>query len=110
MTTTKADIDLLVLVLNNRLGRPHYGWDHTPDGIACKVGALLLDQSYGGQRLHEVVNSSGGVREVSPRLPKSRMAEFLRAMLIGIDFAETNLRTAAPELDGLPGWVPPDYR
>ncbi len=105
MTTTKVDLDQLVQVLNNRLGRPHYEWYRSPAGPnVCRVGALTLDWSYGRPRLHQVVNSSGGVSEIGPRLAKPQMAVQLRAILIGIDFAETNLRTAAPELDGLPGW------
>lgn len=113
MRTTKAELDGLVRVLNNRLGRPQYDWSRSPAGQnVCRVGALTLDRSYGGNRLHEVVNSSGGVREVGPRLSAGPMADYLRAMLNGIDLAETNVRQAVPQLDGLPGWTdrPTDYR
>lgn len=93
---TKADLEALVRVLNNRLGRP-VEWG--------KPGNLYVQEGYGnGPRLYEQLGLARGTREVSPRLPRGQMAQYIRAMLVGIDFAEVNLRTAAPHLDGLPGW------
>lgn len=90
---TKADLEQLVKVLNNRLGRP------TEWG---KPGNLHLQEAYGnGPRLYENLGDAGGVREVSPRLPRGQMAQYIRAMLVGIDFAETNLGTGYYTL---PGW------
>ncbi len=90
--TTKAELDQLVRMINKRLGRPEYDWYRSPAGPnVCRVGALTLDRSYGGNRLHEVVNSGGGVREIGPRLSAGPMANYLHAILAGIDFAEANL-------------------
>jgi hypothetical protein len=89
-TTTKAELDSLVTILNNRLGRPQYGWDRVNGKNVAHVGALHLDISYGQPRLHEVLDAGGGAREVSPRLPRGQMAQYIRAMLTGIEYAETN--------------------
>jgi hypothetical protein len=86
--TTKAELDQLVVILNRRLGRPDYEWTRVGDRNIASVGALTLDRSYGGNRLHEVVNDGGGVREIGPRLPAGQMADYLRAMLEGIALAE----------------------
>lgn len=98
--TTRAELDQLIVILNNRLGRPQYGWDRVGDKNVCQVGALTLDGAYGGWRLHEVLSAGGGVREVGPRLTKSAMADYLRAILAGIDFAEANVAGVR----GLPRW------
>lgn len=92
--TTKADLEQLMAVLNNRLGRP------TEWG---KPGNLHLQEAYGnGPRMYE--NLGEGTREIGPRMRRGLMADYIRGMLIGIDFAETNVRSAAPNLGGLPGW------
>lgn len=98
--TTTAELRQLVVIISERLGRPAYGWDEVPSGIACRVGALDLDISYGQPRLHEVVNAGGGVREIGPRLPRGQMADYLRAILHGIDLAESNIGGYG----SLPGW------
>jgi hypothetical protein len=89
--TTKAELDQLVTVLNQRLGRPEYGWYRFGGKNHCRVGAFTLDISYGQPRLQEVLSEGGGVRDVGPRLPRGQMAVQLRAMLAGIDYAETNV-------------------
>lgn len=92
---SKAELDSLVNVLNRRLGRPM---------VTGRVGNLFLQSAYGnGPRLYEQLDI--GVREASPRLQAGKMAEYLRAMLTGIELAEVNIKTAAPELNGLPGFV-----
>ena len=98
--TTTAELEQLVKMLNDRLGRPQYGWDRIGDRNVAHVGALHLDISYGQPRLHEVVNAGGGVREIGPRLPRGQMADYLRAILAGIDFAEANIGGYG----SLPGW------
>lgn len=98
--TTRAELDQLVTILNNRLGRPQYGWDRVGDKNVAHVGALTLDGAYGGWRLHEVLSASGAVREVGPRMTKSATADYLRAILAGIEFAEANVAGVR----GLPRW------
>lgn len=98
--TTRKDLDQLVTILNNRLGRPEYGWYQFGGKNHCRVGALTLDISYGQPRLQEVVNDGGGVREIGPRLPSGQMETQLRAILEGIELAEANLGGYGK----LPGW------
>jgi hypothetical protein len=91
--TTRSELDQLVVILNNRLGRPQYAWNRIGTRNVCTVGALTLDGAYGGWRLHEVVNDGGGVREIGPRMSKSAMAEYIRAMLEGVDLARQAVRS-----------------
>lgn len=106
MRTTMAELEQLVRILNERLGRPQYGWYTAPNGQnTSRVGALYLEVSYGQPRLAEVVNASGGVAEHSPRLTKAGMADWLRAMIKGIEFAEINVVQADKSWVGLPGWM-----
>lgn len=101
--TTQADLNQLVVVLNNRLGRPQYGWTYNPVNKqnVASVGALALDGAYGGWKLVEVLSASGALREVSPRLGKADLELYLRALLTGIEYAEVNLPGEA-----LPSWGP----
>lgn len=106
--TTTRELQSLVKMINERLGRPEYGWyrvGQEPDARnVARVGALTLDISYGQPRLQEVVSGTGAVREVGPRLPRGQMADQLRAILAGIDFAEANLGGYGK----LPPWQPAD--
>lgn len=88
--TKQADLDQLVTIINNRLGRPQYGWDRVGDKNVAHVGALSLDGAYGGWRLHETLSAGGGAQEIGPRLTKSQMKAQLHAILYGIELAESN--------------------
>ena len=90
MAVTKTDLEQLVKVLNDRLGRPQE-WG--------RPGNLHIQSDSTGSRLYE--NLGQGTREVSPRGSRGELAAFIRAMLIGIDFAEANLGTG---YFTLPGW------
>lgn len=105
--TTRAELEQLVKNLNNRLGRPEYGWYTAPNGEnVCRVGAMYLDISYGKPRLQEVVHASGGAREIGPRLPSGQMELQLQSMLYGVELAEANLGGYAT----LPRWDKADGR
>ena len=47
------------------------------------VGAYRLDMAYGGYRLVQIVNESGGETDISPRLKASEMREFLDGFFKG---------------------------
>lgn len=89
--TSRAELESLVRMINDRLGRPQYGWDRVGKQNVAHVGALHLDVSYGQPRLHEVLDAGGGAREVGPRLPAGQMALQLRAILHGIELAESSI-------------------
>lgn len=44
-----------------------------------------LDIAYGGYRLTQLVNRSGGETDISPRLPAAQMKEYLNGFIKGID-------------------------
>lgn len=85
--TTRSELDSLIKILNRRLDRPEYGWERQGTRNVANVGAFTLDRSYGGNRLQEVITDGGALREYGPRLPAGPMADYLRAMLEGIDLA-----------------------
>lgn len=67
MSTTKGDLDLLARMIDDALDLP--------------VGTHEIQFAYGRPRL--VAN--GGAKDVSPRLPKSELEEWMRAYLGGIN-------------------------
>lgn len=101
--TTSKDLDQLVRIINERLGRPQYGWDRVSGKNVAHVGALTLDVSYGQPRLNEVLDAGGAEREIGPRLPRGQMETQLRAILYGIDLAEANVGGYG----SLPSWQSP---
>ena len=72
MKTTKAHLDQLVTTLNNLTGAASAG---EPFSIcyAYSGARLVQDTKHGGQR------------DISPRGSKPETAQFIRAMLAGID-------------------------
>lgn len=44
-----------------------------------------LDIAYGGYRLTQLVNKSGGETDISPRLPAKEMKQFLEGFIKGMD-------------------------
>lgn len=54
------------------------------------VGGYRLDSAYGGVRVVKVVSGSGGERDISPRLSKREMLDWLRA---GISLALEKARS-----------------
>src|SRR5438132_2849757 len=86
--TTLHDLDVRLRLVSGYLGRPEYEWRHEDGRNIATVGALYLDRSYGGQRLHEVVSESGAVREHSPRCTTGEMALFLDGMLAAMRLGE----------------------
>ncbi len=87
MRTTRREIDGLVAILANRLGRPSQKNDGLgyvdATGYHVRVGALFADYApvYGGYSLREIVNEGGGEHEWLTRRPAREFADTLRAML-----------------------------
>lgn len=66
MRRTKADLDQIVRVLETMTGR-----------------AYRVEYAYGRPRLYEVIGPSGACRDVSPRLPKSELYDWISAYIDG---------------------------
>lgn len=91
--TTKAELEVLATVINNRLGL----WSRTPDhGLVADERAYFVQYAYGQPRLMR----DGGAVDVSPRLPAGQLADWMRAFLDGIDAAER--AHTVPPLQPLP--------
>ena len=52
---------------------------------------FTIGQAYGGARL-EFISKSGGIRDVSPRLSKSKLDEYIGGMLSGIEYFKNRVK------------------
>ena len=50
---------------------------------AREINSYRLDMAYGGYRLTQLVNESGGETDISPRLKANEMREYLDGFLAG---------------------------
>lgn len=72
-TTTRQDIDLQLLELNRQLNRPDRPWlDGRAHGNAAQVGNIHLYRDHLGYRLYEMSNPSGGVRDVTYKVFRTK--------------------------------------
>ena len=63
---TRKQLEGMVRGLNRASGRPEQPYARDEAGsVRAQVGCLHLSGAYGGWALHEIVNESGGVRDVS---------------------------------------------
>ena len=90
--TTLSELEILTAILNDSLDRPRVGWQKQNGHRIAQIGHLHVDGNsypYGGFALYEIVNESGGVRDVSHigREPLAELAVFLRGMIEGIESA-----------------------
>jgi hypothetical protein len=76
---TKKELEQLVDVMNRREV-------DKPRRLYPELGCYYLMGAYGGQKLVQIVNKSGGVRDVFPHLgytSKKELAQSIRAFLEG---------------------------
>lgn len=65
MRITVSDLDAAVHTLNRTAGTPDQGWITGPDGTnTAQVGHYGVEAAYGGVKLVQIVNSSGGCTDV----------------------------------------------
>ena len=72
--TTRKDIEAQLLELNRLLGRPERPWViGKVHGNAANVGNIHLYRDHLGYKIYEMVNTGGGVRDVTYKdLPTRR--------------------------------------
>lgn len=90
MRTTMKTLEGLVDGLNEMTGNPTQIWIRGEDGHNhAHVGAYVLDAAYGGYRLCQISNESGGERDMTPRETAGNTAQLIRAYMAGIERGRT---------------------
>lgn len=93
-STTTADLNSLIRRLNERTGNPTEYISGEGDDRKINVGHFGLEQAYGGNKLVQVMNDRGGVRDVfsAGYIPKSTLRELIFAYIEGIRDAQDRSR------------------
>ena len=90
MTNRITDKDLQAACdrINRMLGTPAYPYAKNGDGThSAQIGGFHLSHAYGGVCLHQMVNTSGGVRSVlgGGHVTKRELYEKMHAFIAGLD-------------------------
>lgn len=78
MRITRKHLEAKVGIINNMLGHDDVG------AYYCAVGALRLYDAYGAHAVHRVVNTSGGVDDLSGLGTARETAQFLSGMIAAL--------------------------
>jgi hypothetical protein len=84
---TQKDLEHLVKELNLATGNPiEYSTPTACEKFTSNIGNYHLSYAYGGVQLHQVYNTSGGIRTISTSGygTKRELYTFLRGMLAGL--------------------------
>lgn len=85
--TTIKTLRAMVDNLNTLTGNPVNVWTRQGNQNVAHVGAYVLDAAYGGYRLAQMVNASGGERDITGRSTASGCAAAIRAFQNGLTAA-----------------------
>lgn len=105
---TKKNLDTLAGILNTQLDRPKemHNTDSAGNAERDKEGRIIenanhyyVGGAYGGYRLEQICSDGHGSRDVSPRLSKRALADWIHAYLDGVEDYKRNLN--APLTDFL---------
>ena len=80
-------LEMRVALLNDMTGasREPYKTDRDIDGhLIANIGTYYIGGAYGGHRL-ERMTKGGGATDISPRLNKSALADWINAYIDGIE-------------------------
>ena len=87
MRVTNKMLEMRVALLNDMTGaaREPYQMERDSNGHpVANVGTYHLSGAYGGHRL-ERMTKGGGATDISPRLSKSALADWINAYINGIE-------------------------
>lgn len=87
MTVTKKMLDCRVALLNDMTGAPQspYASERDASGrLIANAGTYYIGGAYGGYRL-ERMTKGGGASDISPRLSKPALSEWINAYIDGIE-------------------------
>lgn len=68
------------------MGKPRCAWERDGDNLPMRSieGCYVLDCAYGGYRLAQIVGSTGGERQITPRYGAAMTADLIRAYMDGL--------------------------
>lgn len=87
MRVTKEMLERRVALLNNMTGAAQepYKGERAPDGrLVPNAGTYYIGGAYGGFRLERMARG-GGASDISPRLSKRELADWINAYIDGIE-------------------------
>ena len=87
MRVTKEMLERRVALLNDMTGAAQepYKGERDPDGrLVPNAGTYYIGGAYGGFRL-ERMSEGGGASDISPRLSKRELADWINAYIDGIE-------------------------
>lgn len=77
-----------VATLNDLLGFPREPYARDADGkLGASVGTFVLDQTYGGYRLCQIVSNGGAQRELTGRGTARETNEAISGVITGVRLA-----------------------
>lgn len=82
---TKKQLHARVDLLNDLFGYDREAYSGNWGNISANVGTYLLDFAYGGVRLSQIAATTGGERNMSPRLNKSQLYDVVNAYIAGAE-------------------------
>ena len=83
---TEKDLQNILDRINDATGQITEGYPRQDDGtLKCNVGTYVLDWAYGGVRLSQLMNESGGERDITGRGTKRETYGNMRAFLAGVE-------------------------
>jgi hypothetical protein len=84
---SKDDLERKVEYLNRMKNRPLEPWKKGNGALKSNIGNYHLSGAYGGWQLNEMVNESGGVRDIfrCGFTTKRDLYNLISAMLIGLE-------------------------
>jgi len=97
MRITKRNLENVLSRINAQSGAAAEAWTQNSDGVwRANVGTYVLDYAYGGVRLGQLCNESGGQRDITVRGTKREVYHMMHAFLRGLEAAEDNHHNRQP--------------
>lgn len=87
---TMQDLKNVLRRLNDIAGQKQDAWEMLPDGGTHKSnpGTYIIDICYGGYRLGQICNESGGERDITGRTTKRELYHRMHAYIAGYETAK----------------------
>lgn len=88
MRVTKEMLERRVALLNAMTGaaqEPYKTERDSRGGLIANAGTYYIGGAYGGYRLERMSNGGGGATDISPRLSKPALADWINAYIDGIE-------------------------
>jgi hypothetical protein len=97
MRITKGNLENVLSQINTQSGAAAEAWTQNAEGTwRANVGTYVLDYCYGGVRLGQLCNESGGQRDITYRGTKKETYYRMHAFLRGLEAASGNHHNRQP--------------